>query len=938
MLRHFLLGKIHRATVTRADIDYVGSITIDVALIEAAGFLENEKIDIYDVTNGARLSTYVIPGRRGSGEIGINGAAAHLVKPGRPRHHRQLRLDDGAGGRDAPPERRSRRRARTASSSSPTKSALPPLPSRRDRPATGRVRSAFCYLRPPPRGDGDGEKRVLLRRRSPRGRPEEARSARRKRRGPRRDDGARPPGAAGLHDRDGPSATRFATSQSIPDEARAEVDRGARAPRERRWALASATPRAPLLVSVRSGARASMPGMMDTILNLGLNDAVVEGLAARTKSPRFAYDAYRRFVAMHANIALGVSREPFEHALDEARARVAEAKGVDRTRLNAEELKRAVPDSDIPAEELRSARRRAFKAIVKQETGQRLPERSARAALAGDRGGLQVVEQPPRHRLPPDARHPGRLGDRLQRPGDGLRQPGRHERHGRRVHARPVDRREEALRRVAPERAGRGRGRGHSHAAADPAPAAAGRTNRSRRRCRAPIGSSSRIAATLETHFRDMQDLEFTIQDGKLYMLQCRTGEARGARGRAHRGRHGERGAHHARRRPCCASIPAALDQLLHPTLDPKAPKQLLARGLAASPGAASGHIVFSADEAERRAGQGKPVILVRVETSPEDIHGMKAARGILTARGGMTSHAAVVARGMGKPCVAGVSAVAVNYETQTMTVTVYDDARPAHRDRHAQEGRHHHDRRRQRPRLRRRGADRERRAQRRVRRADVVGRRGANDEGARQRRHARSTRARRARFGAEGIGLCRTEHMFFEEERIEAMREMILADDSRGRGRGAREAPAVPARGLHRPLPRDARPARSPSACSTRRCTSSCRPSPSSSSSSRARWGSRCRSSRSARRTCTSSTRCSATAAAASPSRTPRSTRCRRAPSSRPRCQVGERGDRGAPGDHDPARDHARSSSRRRAPSSTTWRRRSSRRRASACRSRSAR
>ena len=253
------------------------------------------------------------------------------------------------------------------------------------------------------------------------------------------------------------------------------------------------------------------------------------------------------------------------------------------------------------------------------------------------------------------------------------------------------------------------------------------RTSRSRRRCPTPTASSSRIATTLEKHFRDMQDLEFTIQDGKLYMLQCRNGEARGAGGGARRGRHGEGGAHHERRgraarrprRPRPAPSPDARSR--------GRPRSSSRAASPASPGAASGHIVFSADEAERRAGQGKPVILVRVETSPEDIHGMKAARGILTARGGMTSHAAVVARGMGKPCVAGVSAVAVNYETQTMTVTVYDDAGQPDRERHAQEGRHHHDRRRQRARLRGRGPDGERGAERRVRRAHVVGRRGAH-------------------------------------------------------------------------------------------------------------------------------------------------------------------------------------------------------------------
>ena len=288
------------------------------------------------------------------------------------------------------------------------------------------------------------------------------------------------------------------------------------------------------------------------------------------------------------------------------------------------------------------------------------------------------------------------------------------------------------------------------------------------------------IGARLEKHFRDMQDLEFTIQEGHLYMLQCRSAKrtspaaVRAAVEMAKEGliTHDE---------AVCRVDPASLDQLLHPTLDPSAPKKLLARGLAASPGAAQGKVVFSADEAERRAGQGEAVILVRVETSPEDIHGMKAARGILTARGGMTSHAAVVARGMGKPCVAGCSALAVSYAEQMVTITQYDDAgRPTETVT--------------------------------VKKGDVItidGGAGHVYQGAIPTVSAALTGefgelmswadnvrtmkvranadtpldARTARsFGAEGIGLCRTEHMFFDEERIRAVREMILAEDVKGR------------------------------------------------------------------------------------------------------------------------------------------------------------
>jgi pyruvate,orthophosphate dikinase len=298
----------------------------------------------------------------------------------------------------------------------------------------------------------------------------------------------------------------------------------------------------------------------------------------------------------------------------------------------------------------------------------------------------------------------------------------------------------------------------------------------------AAFAELSSICTKLETHFRDVQDVEFTIQSGKLFMLQCRSGK-RAGRAAVRIAVDMAKEGLVSKEEAVMMVDPGALDQLLHPTLDPKAPKRLLARGLSASPGAAQGHIVFSADEAERRAGQGKPVILVRVETSPEDIHGMKAARGILTARGGMTSHAAVVARGMGKACVAGCSAISVNYEQQSMTITVYDDhGRPTETvalkkgdlitldgsTGHVYEG-----------------------AVPTVSAAlsGEFGELMAWADGARTMKvranadtplDARTARA----FGAEGIGLCRTEHMFFEEDRIAAMREMILSDDAQQRER----------------------------------------------------------------------------------------------------------------------------------------------------------
>jgi pyruvate,orthophosphate dikinase len=575
----------------------------------------------------------------------------------------------------------------------------------------------------------------------------------------------------------------FTRTKRIPEEVRGEVD-GALARLEKSMGARLGDPTTPLLVSVRSGARASMPGMMDTILNLGLNDAVAEGLAAKTSSPRFSYDAYRRFIGMHATIADGISKEPFDRAFEEVRARVAVAKGIDRTRLNVEELKRRVPDSDIPAEELK-ALVASFKAIVKKETGRDFPsdprEQLWQAIVAvfksWDNHRAAVYRK--MHDIPDDwgtacnvqAMVFGNLGPTSATGVAFTRDPstGDKKLYGEWLPNAQGEDVVAGIRTPLPIRSGA---------------AGAARADES---LEAKMPEAFRelegIAQKLELHFRDMQDLEFTIQNGQLYMLQCRAAK-RTARAAVRAAVDMAKEGLLTKEEAVLRVDPGGIDQLLHPTLDPNAPKRVLARGLSASPGAASGHIVFSADEAERRAGQGKPVILVRIETSPEDIHGMKAARGILTARGGMTSHAAVVARGMGKPCVAGVSAVAVNYETQTMTVSVYDEGGPR--------------------------AGRTETVT--LRKGDIItidGGTGHVYEGAvptvsaalsgefgelmswadagrtmRVRANADTPLdARTARaFGAEGIGLCRTEHMFFDEERIQAMREMILADDARGR------------------------------------------------------------------------------------------------------------------------------------------------------------
>ena len=566
----------------------------------------------------------------------------------------------------------------------------------------------------------------------------------------------------------------FSATGAMPAELGPEVD-AALAALEKRLGTKFGDPKNPLLVSVRSGARASMPGMMDTILNLGLNDTTAKGLIERTQNPRFVYDAYRRFVAMYADVALDVKREHFERALDEVRAVIAKDKNIDATRLNAEELRRTVTDADIPAEHLEKLVA-TFKGIVKEHTNKDFPEDPkeqlwwAIRAVFGSWMNPRAIVYRKMNDIPESwgtacniqAMVFGNLGDTSATGVAFTRDPSTGERalygewlpnaQGEDVVAGirtpmpicaiPGKDEEKALERLMPE----------------------------------AFKTLVSIANRLEKHFRDMQDLEFTIQDGQLFMLQCRSGK---------------------RTAPAAVRIavemakedlishdeailrvnPSSLDQLLHPTFDPAAPKKFLAKGLAASPGAAQGKIVFSADEADRMANAGEHVILVRVETSPEDIHGMKAAQGILTARGGMTSHAAVVARGMGKPCVAGCSALAVDYKAQTVTITIYDDAGKSTGNNVT------------------------------LKKGDILsldGAAGAVYHGAiptvsaaltgefgqlmewadavrtmKVRANADTpTDARTARnFGAEGIGLCRTEHMFFDEERIRSVREMILAD-----------------------------------------------------------------------------------------------------------------------------------------------------------------
>ena len=534
----------------------------------------------------------------------------------------------------------------------------------------------------------------------------------------------------------------------------------------------------PLLVSVRSGARASMPGMMDTILNLGLNEEIVRGLAARTGNERFALDAYRRFILTYAGVVLGVDKDRFEEALVAARRRTASALGVDHTRLNNNELERKVPDSLLQADALRGLIQ-SEKEIVRAATGKPFPDdpweqlRGAIQAVFGSWNNHRAKVYRRMHDIPESwgtacnvqAMVFGNMGDDS---GTGVaftRDPSTGERRffGEWL---PNAQGEDVVAGVrTPHPLSKGRGDDESCLEA---------------RMPAAYAELFEVQARLEKHFRDMQDLEFTIQGGKLYLLQTRNGKRTGrasvriAVEMAKEGLISEREA-------VLRVDPASIDQLLHPSLDPSAPKKLLARGLPASPGAATGQVVFNADEAERRAGQGKAVILVRAETSPEDIHGMKAARGILTARGGMTSHAAVVARGMGKSCVAGCSSVSVGRDA--MTVTLYDDdGRPTETlvlkagDVITLDG----------------SSGRVYQGAVPTVPASLSGEFGElmvwADRARRMRVRANADTphdARTARnFGAEGVGLCRTEHMFFDEERIQAVREMILAGDAAARQR----------------------------------------------------------------------------------------------------------------------------------------------------------
>jgi pyruvate,orthophosphate dikinase len=518
-------------------------------------------------------------------------------------------------------------------------------------------------------------------------------------------------------------------------------------------------PEKPLLVSVRSGAPVSMPGMMDTVLNLGLNDETVHGLIKMSNNERFGWDSYRRFVQMYGDVVMGLKPEskeeedPFEVIID----KVKKEKGVKLdTELDAEDLKKLVE---------------LFKAEIKKRTGKDFPTDvwdqlwGAINAVFGSWNNERAIKYREINNIPPDwgtavnvqAMVFGNMGDDSATGVAFTRNPATGEKifygeylvnaQGEDVvagirtpqpinHNTKTDPSQVTLEELMPE----------------------------------AYKQLDEIQKKLEQHYKDMQDIEFTIQHGRLWMLQTRTGKRTAAAAVRIAVEMVEEGLID-KETAVMRVQPEQLDQLLHPTFDPKAEKKVVAKGLPASPGAATGRIVFNAEDAEEWAKKGEKVILVRIETSPEDIGGMDAAEGILTQRGGMTSHAAVVARGMGKCCVAGCGELEIDYREKTMaaggkvfkegdwisldgsTGEVIEGKVPTVEP--ALSGNF--------------GklmswADE-------IRKLNVR----TNADTPHDSEVARN-------FGAEGIGLCRTEHMFFEGDRIKAVREMILADDEAGR------------------------------------------------------------------------------------------------------------------------------------------------------------
>ena len=550
------------------------------------------------------------------------------------------------------------------------------------------------------------------------------------------------------------STTYYENHENYPDALPAEVEAGMGFIEEL-VGTRFGDPEDPLLVSVRSGARASMPGMMDTVLNLGLNDVTVEGMARKSGDERFALDSYRRFIQMYSDVVLGVDHGNFEDLLDAHKDR----KGL-------------MLDIDLDAGDWRQVIE-AYKAKVLEFLGTPFPQDvqeqlwGAVGAVFGSWMNRRAITYRRLHNIPDgwgtavnvQAMVFGNMGDDCATGVAFTRDPsnGENRFYGEYL----VNAQGEDV--VAGIRTPQ-----HLTVAAQEANGS--KLPSMEETMPGVFQQLTEVFHRLETHYRDMQDIEFTVQQNKLWMLQTRSGKRTARAALKIAVDMADEGL--ITNDEALARIdPMSLDQLLHPTLDPDAERDVLAKGLPASPGAASGIVVFTADDAERAAADGTKVILVRTETSPEDIHGMHAAQGILTSRGGMTSHAAVVARGMGRPCVSGAGAVRIDYAEQRLSV-----------------------------------------GSRSVAKGEVLTIDGTTGEimlgevktvlpelsgdFTKVMAWADETRRLKVRtnaetphdvqtardFGAEGIGLCRTEHMFFDADRIVAVREMIVAGDEAGR------------------------------------------------------------------------------------------------------------------------------------------------------------
>ena len=546
----------------------------------------------------------------------------------------------------------------------------------------------------------------------------------------------------------------YANDRQYPEGLKAEVEQALSAV-EREVGRRFGDAANPLLVSVRSGARASMPGMMDTVLNLGLNRETTAGLAKSSGDPRFAYDSYRRFIQMFSSVVLGLKHYHFEEILD----------------LVKEDKDKHL-DTDLTAADWQQVIER-YLAKVREETGEDFPQDpraqlwAAIGAVFGSWMNDRAVTYRKLHAIPAEWGTAVNVqamvfGNRGQDCATGV------------AFTRDPSTGENAFYGEFLVNA-----QGEDVVAGIRTPQHLTIAGKQAQKSKLPameevmpevFGQLKEVRGLLEKHYRDMQDIEFTVEQGKLYMLQTRSGKRTTAAALRIAVEMVEEGL--IDEEDAVLRIePAALDQLLHPTLDPKAPRKLVSRGLPASPGAAAGKIVFSAEEAEKQAHAGEKVILCRIETSPEDIHGMHAAAGILTTRGGMTSHAAVVARGMGRPCVVGAGELRIDYKKGELRVRdrvlaagtvvtidgstgeLFEGAVPTVE-----------------PQLSGHfstlmvWADRARRLRVRTNAETPLDARTA------------------VKFGAEGIGLCRTEHMFFDAERIVAVREMILADTEEGR------------------------------------------------------------------------------------------------------------------------------------------------------------